>query len=270
MNKYIIKFQLKLVEFGEAMKVKLIGKNLEDIIPLLDKKVFDLSEGTPELVIAHGGDGALLDAERLYPGIPKLPIRDAETAPLCENHSYEKQLADFCEGKTFRSINTKLHSTFNGQDLFALNDIFIHNFNRGSAMRYRVWIDDELYANEIVGDAVGMATIHGSTAYYRSITHSIFKTGLGLAFSNSTEVVNHLVLPDDAVVRVKIVRGPGIMVADNNTEVIEIPQDSEVCIRKAEASAVIYGLENFMCQSCRLLRHPRQFPGKNPFLHCKQ
>ena len=248
------------------MKVKLIGKHLDDISPLLKTRDFELTDNTPELIIAHGGDGALLDAGRLYPGIPILPLRDQETAPLCDMHSYGKQLDDFCAGKTLKTINSKLQSSFNGREISGLNDIFIHNYNRGKAMRYRVWIDNELYANEIVGDAVGMATIHGSTAYYRSITHSIFKTGLGLAFSNSTEVVNHLVLPEDAVVRVKIIRGPGIMVADNNPEIIEIPENSEVSICKAKGKAVIYGLENFMCQGCRLLRHPSQFPDKNPLI----
>ena len=248
------------------MKIKLIGKHLDDIIPLLETRGFELADNAPELIIAHGGDGALLDAERLYPGTPILPLRDQETAPLCDEHCYEKQLDDFCAGKTAKTSNLKLYSSFDGKGILGLNDIFIHNCNRGSAMRYRVWIDDELYANEIVGDAVGMATIHGSTAYYRSITHSVFKTGLGLAFSNSTEVVNHLVLPEDAVVRVKIIRGPGIMVADNNPETIEIPEDSEVSIRKADEKAVIYGLEKFMCQDCRLLRHPKQFPDKNPLI----
>ena len=245
------------------MKVKLIGKNLDDIIPLLEERSFELTtDDVPELVVAHGGDGALLDAERLFPGIPKLPLRDRQTAPLCDEHSYEKQLDDFCAGKTLKTENPKLRSSFEGKRMFGLNDIFIHNCNRGSAMRYRVWIDDELYANEIVGDAVGMATIHGSTAYYRSITHSIFKTGIGLAFSNSTEVVNHLVLPEDSVVRIKIVRGPGIMIADNSPDVIEIPQGSEVAIYKADSVATIYGLDKFMCQDCRLLRHPRQYPDK--------
>ena len=251
------------------MKVKLIGKHLDDIIPLLKSRDFKLTDNTPELIIAHGGDGALLDAERLYPGTPILPLRDHETAPLCDEHSYEKQLDDFCAGKTVKTFNSKLYSCFNRKELLGLNDIFIHNYNRGRAMRYRVWIDDELYANEIVGDAVGMATIHGSTAYYRSITHSIFKTGLGLAFSNSTEVVNHLVLPETAVVRVKIIRGPGVMVADNNPDSIEIPEGSEVAIQKADNKAVIYGLEKFMCQACRLLRHPSQFPDKNPLIQGK-
>jgi NAD+ kinase len=251
------------------MKIKLIGKHLDDISPLLKARDFELTDDVPELVIAHGGDGALLDAERMYPGIPIFPLRDQETAPLCGEHSYESQIKDFCDGKTPKTINSKLSSGFNGKEFFALNDIFIHNCNRGRAMRYRVWINDELYANEIVGDAVGMATIHGSTAYYRSITHSVFKTGLGLAFSNSTEVVNHLVLPEDAVVRVKIIRGPGIMVADNNPEIIEIQEGSEVSIRKADEDAVIYGLEKFMCQDCRLLRHPSLFSDKNPLIQKK-
>ena len=251
------------------MKVKLIGKHLDDIIPLLKTRNFELTDSIPELIIAHGGDGALLDAERLYPGIPILPLRDQETAPLCDRHLYEKQLDDFCAGKTPKTVNAKLYSSFGGKEILALNDIFIHNDNRVRAMCYRVWIDDELYANEIVGDAVGMATIHGSTAYYRSITHSVFKTGLGLAFSNSTEVVNHLVLPEDAVVRVRIIRGPGIMVADNNSDTIEISEGSEVSIRMADEKANIYGLEKFMCQDCRLLRHPSQFPDKNPLIQKK-
>jgi NAD+ kinase len=244
------------------MKIKLVGKNLDDIIPLLKARGFEFTEDNADLIISHGGDGSLLDAERLYPNIPKFPLRDLKTAPVCGEHSYDKQIDAFIAGKVVKTANIKLCSSFGDKKVFGLNDIFIHNCNRGSAMRYRVWINDKLYANEIVGDAVGMATVHGSTAYYRSITHSIFKTGLGLAFSNSTEVVNHLVVPEDTVVRIKIIRGPGIMVADNNPEVIEISENSEVTICKAEEEAIIYGLDHFMCQTCRLLRHPRQYPRK--------
>jgi NAD+ kinase len=101
----------------KIMKIKLVGKNLDDILPLLKERGFELIDGKPELVIAHGGDGALLDAERLYPGIPKLPIRDQETAPLCSDHSYAKQLDDFCAGKTAKTSNSKLCGSFNGQKI---------------------------------------------------------------------------------------------------------------------------------------------------------
>ena len=49
------------------MKIKLVGKNLEDIRPLLSRYGFEEAEREFELVIAHGGDGALLGAEREAP-----------------------------------------------------------------------------------------------------------------------------------------------------------------------------------------------------------
>lgn len=245
------------------MKIKLSGKNLEDIVPLLKAKGFTLTKGKPELIVAHGGDGALLTAERDFPAVPKLPLRDSRTAKLCQKHSYEKQLAMFLDGKTNRTELVKLSGEFGKRRITGINDIFIHNVERVSALRYQVWIDDELYANEIVGDGVGLATVHGSTAYYRSITHSIFRVGLGLAFSNSTEAVNHLVIPESSVVRIKIVRGPAIMVADNSPEKIELKEGDEVTIRQSPEKAVVFGLENFMCQRCRILRHPNKYPFKN-------
>ena len=122
-------------------------------------------------------------------------------------------------------------------------------------MRYKVWIDGELYGREIVGDGVGLSTVHGSTAYYRSITHSIFRTGIGLAFSNSTEVVNHLVLPETSIVRVRILRGPCEVVADNSPEKIQVTAGDEIELKLSTEKTPILGLENFMCPVCQELRH---------------
>ena len=83
------------------MIVRLIGKNLDDVRPLLGR--FGLREAeeteTPELVIAHGGDGSFLQSEQFYPGIAKLPIRDERTAPRCAEHTTEALLEKFCSGK---------------------------------------------------------------------------------------------------------------------------------------------------------------------------
>ena len=184
------------------MKIKLVGKNLEDIRPLLGEFGLEETERDFSLVIAHGGDGALLGAEREFPGVPKLPIRDARTAPLCPEHRCDLQLADFRAGRTPLVRLPKVAGMVRGRRVTGLNDVFLHNLDHASALRYRVWIDGELYANEVVGDGVGLSSVHGSTAYYRSITHSIFRVGIGLAFSNSTEEVNHLVLASDSRVEI--------------------------------------------------------------------
>lgn len=239
------------------MKVMLTGRYLEDIIPLVKKEGFDIVESDPEVMITHGGDGTLLGAESKYPGLPKFPMRDRQTAPLCEKHSYEFQLKQFKEAKLAKKELIKIAGFSGNHFIEGINDIFIHNIDRVGALRYRVWIDNELYAHEVVGDGVGVSTVHGSTAYYRSITHSTFRVGIGLAFSNSTKVTDHLVIPEDSKVRIKIVRGPGIMVADNKATSVKIDEGGEITIRKIEKKAVVYGLEMFMCPECRKLRHKR-------------
>lgn len=242
------------------MRILVHGKHLEDIQDYLDDPAFVLVDDKPDLIIAHGGDGTLLGLERQYPGINKFPVRDQRTAPLCAKHAYEKQFELLKNNKLNLFKLPKLVAKFNGHDVKGINDIFVHNENRASALRYQVLIDGELYVNEVVGDAVGVSTVHGSTAYYRSITHSIFRTGIGLAFSNSTEVTNHLVLPESSEITVRIVRGPAVVVADNdNHDNYKLVVGDEITIYQGDDYASILGLDLFMCQSCRNLRHSQKY-----------
>jgi NAD+ kinase len=240
------------------MKALLMGRNLEEIRLIVERK-FDIVDNSPDIIITHGGDGALLGAEYKYPGIPKLPTRDCITAPLCSSHNnYELLFDDFIKGKLKKTYLEKLSATVISQNIdsiYGINDVFIHNLDCVSALRYKVEIDNKLYANEIIGDGVGLATVHGSTAYYRSITHSIFRIGIGLAFSNSTEVTNHLVLSKTSQVKIKIIRGPAILVADNSPNKIKIDVGDEIIMSLSPKKAEIFGLEIFMCSECRKLRH---------------
>jgi NAD+ kinase len=242
------------------MKIRLTGKNIEDIRPLLPQYGLEETDGPPELIVCYGGDGSLLGAERSFPGIPKLPLRDTGSARLCDDHSHARQLQNFVDGKTVINRPRKLEVLVGSFRQTALNDIYIHNSDHASALRYQVWLDDQLYAEEIAGDAVGLSTVHGSSAYYRSITHSVFRVGLGLAFSNSMELVNHMVISEDSEVRIKIIRGPGVIIADNAPERIIMQENDEALLRQSEEQAAIYGLENFMCPKCRFLRHLKQYP----------
>ena len=242
------------------MKIKLVGKNLDDIRPLLEKFGFKESDSDFELVITHGGDGALLGAERDYPGIPKFPLRDAATASPCAAHEASLRLEELVSGKARLSVLPKVAAKVNGREITALNDVFIHNFERARALRYRVWIDGELYAHEIVGDGVCLSSVHGSSAYYRSITQSLFKVGIGLAFSNSTEDVNHLVLNENSRIGIEIVRGPGLLIADNSPDYETIAVGETVELYQTDKTARILGLDGFMCKQCRLLRHPHKHP----------
>ena len=240
------------------MRILLKGFFLDDIEPLFKREGIELiseKAGNPDLIVTHGGDGSLLGMERKYPGIPKLPIRDKRSSPLCPNHSYEVLIDDLLAGKLSKTELIKLSGKTGDKEILGINDIFIHNSKKVSAIRYRVWINDELYLKEVASDCVGIATAHGSTAYYRSITRCIFRAGIGLAFSNSREHVDHIILPENAVIKFQLLRGPAFIVADNDPEHIKFVTDDILTVSKSPDKAILYGSDIFMCPDCRKLRH---------------
>ena len=240
------------------MKIKLLGKNLDDIRPLLRELGFEEAENGFELIVTHGGDGALLGAEREFPGVPKLPLRDSATALPCPEHDARTRLEKFLREKPEPTKLPKLAGSCNGKTLYGINDVFLHRSRPTSALRYRVGIDGAPYGEEIVGDGVGLSSVHGSTAYYRSITHSIFRVGVGLSFSNSTEEVDHMVLDSGSTVSIQVTRGPAILVADNTPRGIEVAENGVVTMCQTKEYALVFDLEGFMCPACRELRHHRR------------
>ncbi|MFW6413856.1 MAG: hypothetical protein ACOCZS_01020 [Verrucomicrobiota bacterium] len=247
------------------MNIAVCGRNLDDIYPLVESFGVNLTTESPELVISYGGDGALLGAERDYPGIPKCPIRDSRSYPKCDDHSEEKILHALFAGELEETLLTKLTGADSkGRSSTGLNDIVVNRLIISSAVRYRLWLNDKLYAQQIVGDGLVAATPFGSTGYYRSITHSFFHSGVGLAFNNSTEPINHLVLDEDVDVHIEILRGPAAMVADNEPDEKRIEKGDFVHISKADEKARIIGLSTFRCPNCYWLRHHRLF-GENCF-----
>jgi len=237
------------------MKVAVVSQYGEDIIPVLEQCGIEISDKSPDAVIAYGGDGTFLLSEREFPGLPKFPLRDSRTAPLCPAHNPRKLIESFASGKLEKSDLIKINGFFRDKKITALNDIFIHNYNRNTAMRCSVWINDELYLKEDANDGIGIATPHGSTAYFRYITNCIFRSGIGLAFSNSRDHSSHIVIPEHSVIRIKVIRGPAVVIDDNSSEINCLESGEEISVRKSEEILVVYGLKDFMCQSCRALRH---------------
>lgn len=223
-------------------RILVLGDEAASILPLVRNAGFSLVTEQPEIVLTYGGDGLLLRSEREWPGVPKLPLRNSRFGKKCEPSTVEEALSRLARGALVAVRHTKVRAEARGVTLVGLNDIVVHNSRPTSSVRCRVWIDGETFGSEIVGDGVVVATTFGSTAYYRSITRSIFRVGLGLAFNNSTEPVDHLVLAEDAQIRIQITRGPAIVGADNDPRVIALDDGDEILIRRDEGKAVILSL----------------------------
>lgn len=237
------------------LRVTVVGRNLDDILPLIRLHPVTLVEEEPDLVISHGGDGSLLGAELRFPGIPKCPIRDRRQNPKCSKHSEMTTLSKLFNGELKKSYLEKLEAvTEDGDRLCALNDIVLTRQFASSAVRYRIWIDGELFRGQVVADGLVVTTPFGSTGYYQSITRGNIRTGIGLAFNNAMDLLGHTVIHGEAKLTIQLLRGPAVMVADNNPRHIELDTGAIIQVYVLPERTPVYGVDVFRCLECYHLR----------------
>jgi NAD+ kinase len=232
------------------MKIALVGSSLHEIEEHMHLFGLERDDANPDAVIANGGDGSLLGAERAYPGIPKLGLRDSKTCTKCPEHRNEILLQKLALGELVETPIIKLEACIRDTKILGINDIILHSESITSSVRYRVDINGRNHSGVIIGDGLVVATPFGSSAYYRSITHSIFQVGIGLAFNNSTEQVDHLVLQEDCEIDVTILRGPALVAADNNPDWVRMEGGDAFSVRKAPEPARILGIDTLRCPHC--------------------
>ena len=222
------------------MKVALFGRNAAVAEPLIREVGMTIVEQKPEAVVCIGGDGTLMEAEFNYPGIPKVLLRDSMVCKKCSILPNEKVLERISDGRYREETLMKLQVEALGISMVGINDIVIHNADARHAIRYRLQVDERPLGNIIIGDGIVVSTPFGSTGYYRSITDSTFEIGVGLAFNNSTEQQDHIVLKRESIVKLVVDRGPVIIYADNQQKAISAGPSDEITIKAIDAAAVLW------------------------------
>lgn len=235
------------------MSVLLIGRNSKDIESLIKSLGFEIVTSKPDVVISYGGDGTLLSSERLYPGIPKLPIRDSLVCKKCPNHEEKVLLQKLLEGKLKLKEYKKLETTILYQTFTAFNDFVIRNAEPMHAIRFQV--ASPMSSNKIlIGDGIVLSTPFGSTGYFKSITGETFEENWGLAFNNTTEKIPSLFLKDEDIVTFKLIRGSATLSFDNNPDIFKIDEGSQLQFKLSDKTAKIYELESLRCPNCKVVR----------------
>lgn len=221
------------------MKALIFGNENKKVYELVKKAGFVITSKNPDLVVSYGGDGTFMKSEYAYPGVPKLLLRNSYVCKLCSKLLNNEVLKRVKKGDYTVKKVPKLEVCSGRKMLLGVNDIVIHNKDARHAVRYTVYVNGAQLGNEIIGDGVIVATPLGSTGYYRSITDSFFEVGMGLAFNNSTEQADHVVLKEDAKVEICITRGPAMLYADNQKESIKLEKGDKVIIKKSKEQAKI-------------------------------
>lgn len=252
----------------EPLPAKVVGRYREELLPLLAPYPVRIlapeDPAPPALVISYGGDGTLLGAERDFPGIPKLPLRDRSHNPRCPLHGEARCLEHFFHGDFAPAHFSKLRARgAHGEELVALNDLVIaRHLHPLGAIRVRLWQDGAVLFPQVIADAVVIATTYGATGYFQSITRGTFQRGIGVAFSNAVEGECFRVIAPESRLEVELLRGPAIVQAGNNPEGLALPEGERLLVLPDPRQATIYGLEAFRCRKCHRLRQDGQ--GEQP------
>ncbi|MBI2338126.1 hypothetical protein HYU95_02985 [Candidatus Daviesbacteria bacterium] len=232
------------------MKVLLHGKNAKDIENLVKSFGFVIVAVNPDLVISYGGDGTLLSAERIYPGVLKLPMRNSLICKKCLNHEEKTVFEKLSKGKLKLTEYKKLKTTILYKDIYALNDFVARNSDAIHTIRFRTSKTRELF----IGDGIVVSTPFGSTGYFKSITRQTFKKGFGVAFNNPTEKTDPLFLKEDETFTFKLIRGQATLSFDNNPDIFTIDEGSELVFQLSNKVAKIYEAESLRCPDCKVTR----------------
>ncbi len=237
------------------MRVLLFGKRSDELQPLLESKGFTITEDSPEVVITYGGDGTLLSAERKYPGLPKLAIRDNSICIKCTSHKDEELFEKLVSGQLKVTEFTKLEAELKDQKILAINDFVIRNQLPTHAIRFLVFKNNEQLTKQLViGDGVVVSTPFGASGYYKSITGHDFSDNFGLAFNNTTEKYDPIYFKENDVIVVKIIRGPATLSFDNSPDIFTLEGNSEVSFKPSNKHLKLYELETLRCSSCQIKR----------------
>lgn len=240
----------------KTQRVALFGAQAHEIEAIaLRCDNLELVETDPDVVISYGGDGTLLAAELQWPGVPKVPILNSQRGHRCIHHPPEDVVTRLAAGEMVENHYTKLDCTIQFKSslperryVTALNEINVHMGRINSALRFKLWIDEEPYEDglEILGDGLILCTPFGSTAYFNKITRCAFQEGLGICFKATSQQTNHLVLPESKTIHVLMTRGPAILAFDSSQDYVSLDKGDKLLVRKHERGAIILTCERLV------------------------
>lgn len=222
-----------MIKFAIVAREANVGKEIASVI----KQRGHILSKSPQFVVSVGGDGTFLLAERKYPGIPKVQVRKDSICKTCvvEADHFEHLLTALEKGKYSIDTSITLEATVGKKKIRGMNEIQLHHDLPIQAIRFSLDINGRITRNQIVGDGLIVATPFGSTAYYYSVGGEQFKKGIGIGFNNPHARIPSFVVSDSSVIRMKLLRGPASVYADNINESIHVKTNQEIVIRKSDA-----------------------------------
>lgn len=229
----------------------------DEIRPVLERfRIQELPaqrDVVPDCVITYGGDGTFLNAERDWPGVPKVVLRRSRVCSACRKRVPVEVLRDLAHASWKIIEYPKISFTLGLTETVATNDIILRNWNPNQALRFS--LEDarggKVPNGEIIGDGLVFATPAAESAYYQSITREAFRGAFGLAFNNPTVALRPVAFSEEFSLTVRILRENAILCIDNWPSFWFLRAGETFTICSSPLVTRVYDLRGYYCRSCR-------------------
>lgn len=219
--------------------VRRYNKSVADLKKEVEAAGFTYVTTQPEIVVSVGGDGTFFFAERKYPGIPKLLVRESKVCQKCNQGSLRDILMQYRKGyfkleeyyKLKANVKRKKGKMIKG---IACNDVILRNKILTRALRFSVKVDSKIVDAEIIGDGIVVSSPFGSEAYFKAISHKSFTKGIGLAFNNTTKQLNYLIARQNATISIEILREKADLGFDNDPKIYTLQEGDIIEVSRSD------------------------------------
>ncbi|MBI2448085.1 hypothetical protein HYV44_00790 [Candidatus Microgenomates bacterium] len=214
-----------------------LAEKSQELKTLLKEQGFLIVSKNPDFIITLGGDGTFLFAERKYPGVPKLILKNSKICRLCRGDVDTRSIQKIKKGDFDICPIDKIKLCFKKNIFFAVNDVTVRNINQREALRFVLQYADRKI--EVIGDGMVFATAQGSTGYFESITRINFAEGLGAAFNNSTKKIEPIIAKE-GIFKMQVTRSRALVTFDNSPRsfIFKAGDNLEISLAEKKASII--------------------------------
>ena len=100
-------------------------------------------------------------------------------------------------------------------------------------------INHKIVDKEIIGDGIVLSSPFGADAYFKSITHTSFKRGIGIAFNNTTKKFNPVVVKEQSLISVFLLREKADLGFDNDPHIYTLHEGDKIEVKKSNNVALL-------------------------------
>ena len=225
----------------------------------IEDSIKSFEKANKTCAIAYGGDGTLLEVARA--NAFKKAVFPIRNYGLCDEHKllFEELLGKAENCREFKqTIHPLLKASFIGKSDIAAAEVTVKNKDITSCMRFDLLVNDKCYMENVICDGIIFATSLGSHGYFKSVTRTIFKDGIGVGLIAPTYSLSNLVLSLTDNIAIKLARDTEVIVtADKSIHgPIALPKGDVVSVsRDAVCNLSMFGYDLFCCPNCRKNRN---------------